>query len=54
MKIISLKVNPRFNYEVNIERIKSDGLESWVAHLREKNWFTPEMESNFRKQYKEE
>ncbi len=44
---IVFKVNSRFNYDVSLKQILRDGLEKWLFHLREKNWFNSEVENKF-------
>jgi len=45
--VISIPVNSHFSYEVSLDRIKSEGVESWVSYLKEKNWFTLKKELEF-------
>ena len=45
--IVFKGVRPTFDYDINIGAIKSEGIDKWVEHLREKNWFNPELEVDF-------
>jgi len=50
-KYISIKVNPRFDYDIRLDEIKCEGIDTWLKHLRQKNWFTPGVEVEFIETY---
>lgn len=49
--ILFANVRDGYDYDIFIPNIDRDGLESWLIHLEEKNWFTPRLEADFIKVY---
>lgn len=44
---ITLDTGTHWRYPVDLDRIRRDGIQLWVEHLRRKQWFTPEHERQF-------
>jgi len=51
--IIFKKVAPAFDYDVALKAVKIEGLENWLEHLRQKNWWDKSLEADFIRLYNE-
>lgn len=51
--IIFKKVAPAFDYDVALKAVKIEGLENWLEHLRQKNWWNKSLEVDFIRLYNE-
>lgn len=45
-------INVERAYPIYTNRIKTESVESWLDHMREKTWFDNEEDANFQKAYK--
>ena len=50
---IMISVLPHYDYDINIDWIKFEGLDHWLDHLQGKNWWNKELEVDFIRLYNE-
>ena len=43
ISIYYIEHNPNFTYDIHLDDFKRNK-EHWISHLKEKNWFTEDME----------
>jgi hypothetical protein len=47
IEIYHIEHNPTFSYDIRLEDFKARK-EFWLSHLKEKNWFTEDMENTLK------
>lgn len=50
--VIEIDVTRSYVYDIDLERVKDDqesGRMNWLFHLRSKNWFTKDMETQIKR-----
>jgi hypothetical protein len=45
--IVFKGVRDNFDYDVALKAVRIEGLENWLTHLREKNWWSKQLEVDF-------